>query len=195
MDEPSDFQKRLNQRLGEVDWSNYFTVQGVAASVPEYLKRLNSENEHEHGRAKHDLWYAFFHEHVKSGSANLMPHAPLSVWCCICHEHVPTVSAALPALPFLVDMMESGSDVIKDSVLDIILGLTIATDPAWTEKVAKALGLTDPFRPSWIKELRSALIAELPRIEPLRRHPDPDISDFAQRICSDLHGKGAFRGV
>lgn len=89
------------------------------------------------------------------------------LWAGLCHQHGYVSSAALPALPFLLEMLDRGSDVLRVELLDILLGLARCSHP------------TDfPPSPAWIQELRAQLLAERPRLERLAKHPDEAVADL-----------------
>lgn len=84
-------------------------------------------------------------------------------------------SAALPALPFLLEMLDQGSAVLQVELLDILLGFARCSHP------------TDfPPSPAWIQELRAQLLADRPRLERLAEHPDEAVADFARMVLDVL---------
>jgi hypothetical protein len=149
-------------RLGRIDWSLYHTAYGVATAVPRQLRRLRSENEEEALSAAHDLW------------------------CGLCHQHVQIGSAALPALPFLLEVFATAGERLKVEILDILLGLTITSNPIRIDEFAKSRGHADEAPIPWIADVRSALVRELPLIVPLRMHANPDIAEFSREIVEEL---------
>lgn len=154
----SDWEKRL----AEVDWSQYWTAYGEAGPVKLQLRRLQSEDKEEALSAAHDLW------------------------CGLCHQHVQIGSAALPALPFLLEAFAAANDRLKIELLDIFLGLAITSNPQRMEQFATALGQASCARPDWIDQVRSGLEAALPSILPLRTNADPDIAEFARGVVDEL---------
>jgi hypothetical protein len=154
-----------NRRLAQVDWSQFHTAYGVATDVPGQLRRLRSADQKEALAASHDLW---------SG---------------LCHQHVQIGSAALPALPFLLEVFETAGDQLKVEILDILLGLAITSSPVRIDEFAKAIGAighADAARLPWVADVRSTLVRELPVIVPLRTHANPDIAEFSRRIVEEL---------
>ena len=93
-----------DQRVAKIDWSQYHTAYGVATDVPGQLRRLRSKDEMEAMGASHDLW------------------------CGLCHQHVQIGSAALPALPFLLEVFATASDKLRVEIMDILLGLSITSN-------------------------------------------------------------------
>jgi len=154
------------QRIRDIDWSQFQTAYGVATTVPKQLIQLRSEDEQATLSAAHDLW------------------------CGLCHQHVQVGSAALPALPFLMEVLIAAGDQLKIEILDILLGFAITTDPIRLEHWAKNSG-HDVDRPAWIAELRSALIEQLQVIAPLQAHSNSEVADFARAIIGDLRGENS----
>ena len=89
---PSDW----DQRIAEIDWSQYRTAYGDAGAVRSQLRRLRSVNEEGALSAAHDLW------------------------CGLCHQHVQIGSAALPALPFLVEAFDLANNQLKVELMDTL---------------------------------------------------------------------------
>lgn len=151
-----------NDRLAAIKWSQYQTAYGEASPVETQLRRLRSTNREEALAATHDLW------------------------CGLCHQHVQIGSAALPALPFLLEVFATADDRIKTELLDIFLGLAITSNPRRMAEFASAIGQTAPSRPQWIDDVRSVLESALPNILTLRTDSDPDIAYFAKEIADEL---------
>ncbi|MGE0870849.1 MAG: hypothetical protein AB7P03_19940 [Kofleriaceae bacterium] len=153
----SDFEPRVRA----IDWSKYETAYGSACgsdrpdlgwgSVGDQLVRLASRNLDEASEAQHQLW------------------------CGLCHQHVTVSSAALPALPFLLEVLDAGPDEITRDVLDICLGFA-------TGGVYPADWVYEP----WHHTLRDQLQRELPRFHALTTHTDPSIVEFATEIVAAL---------
>lgn len=148
-------------RLARIDWSRYLTAYGDASAVEHQLRRLRSVDQAEALDATHDLW------------------------CGLCHQHVQIGSAALPALPFLLEAFSTASQELKIELLDIFVGLAITSKPSSYSDVA-IVGGHDFSQPPWIAEVRAALEAALPEFLPLRTHADPDLSSFACRLTNEL---------
>src|SRR5262249_41232520 len=96
-------------------------------------------------------------------------------------------SAALPAMPFLLEVMDSADRDMTVELLDILLGFAIGTNRRRAVEFQRSLGRTEiePEQP-WVGELRAALVAELVRFQRLAASHDEEISDFAQRILAEL---------
>ncbi|MBN8733741.1 MAG: hypothetical protein J0L64_24615 [Acidobacteria bacterium] len=151
-----------DERLSKVDWSQYLTAYGRATDVEEQLRRLRSSDESEALDATHDLW------------------------CGLCHQHVQIGSAALPALPFLLEEFSIANDQLKLELLDIFLGLAITSNPQHPAAVAAVREQNDPDCLHWTARVRSLLESALPSILPLRMHADPVIAHFAHEIAAEL---------
>ncbi|WP_321473900.1 hypothetical protein [uncultured Paludibaculum sp.] len=156
-----------SDRLARIEWSRYQTAYGEASPVQSQLGRLRSANEEEALAATHDLW------------------------CGLCHQHVQIGSAALPALPFLLEVFADADDRLKTELLDIFLGLAITSNPRRMAEFAAAMENAAPPRPQWIDDVRSGLENALPSILPLRTHADPDIAYFARQIADELASTNA----
>ncbi|MDQ5936624.1 MAG: hypothetical protein QG574_3960 [Cyanobacteriota bacterium erpe_2018_sw_21hr_WHONDRS-SW48-000092_B_bin.40] len=91
-------------RLKRVDWSKYETAYGAASgtndwgSVGEQLLNLASQDDEKAMKAAHHLW------------------------CGLCHQHAFISSAALPALPFILEVLDNANETIALEILDILLG-------------------------------------------------------------------------
>jgi hypothetical protein len=138
------------ERLDSIDWARYDTAYGPAIKVPGQLLRLASGGE-EAMTASHDLW------------------------CGLCHGHAYVSSAALPALPFILDVLSRTDEALTVEILDILLGFATCTRPE-----------ADPEAPPWVGELRRCVGELLPRLRELAGHPHEDISGLAQLIIEDL---------
>lgn len=76
----------------------FSTAYGDATNVPEQIERLNSPDE----------------EVALSGIRDL--------WAGLCHQEVQIASAALPALPFILEMLPASSERVTSKVLDLLAG-------------------------------------------------------------------------
>jgi hypothetical protein len=144
------------RRLNAINWPNYQTAYGPATKVPGQLVRLASKYEKEAIAASHDLW------------------------CGLCHQHAYISSASLPALPFILNVLDRANAELSIEILDILLGFASCT-------VAES----EINRPVWVGELRERLREELPRFKHLAGHANKDIADFSQRIIEVLVHSGA----
>jgi hypothetical protein len=142
--------------LAKIDWSRYQTAYGEANRVKAQLQRLRSDNREEALQASHDLW------------------------CGLCHQHVQIGSAALPALPLLIDAFPSADDQLKIELLDIFLGLAVTSNPQHRRE-------RDDAQPQWIDDVRVGLTAIVPMIAPLQMDTNPDIAYFSKAIVDELN--------
>jgi hypothetical protein len=134
----------------QVDWTEYETAYGSAKDVPQLLVRLAGQDQHEAQEARHDLW------------------------CSLCHQHAYVSSAALPALPFVLEALEGAQDQLAVEILDILLGFAICTTASTDSSL-------------WVAQLRHSLLAERPRFAELVGSPNEDIASFAENILENLN--------
>lgn len=142
-----DFESRLNS----IEWRNYETAYGRAVTVPAQLRRLASSNKAKALDASHELW------------------------CGLCHQHAYVSSAALPALPFILEVLDTADDDLIFELLDILKGFAVCTTYPCALKLEE-----------WQSQLRNALIAQLPRFQRLIKHSKQDVADFAEDLCECL---------
>ena len=143
----------LHQRVDEIDWQAYSTAYGRADKVPDQLKRLASDDFATAMSASHDLW------------------------CGLCHQHAYVSSAALPAYPFLLEVLDSANEQLTVEILDILAGFAKCS----------ALGLGDvPSPHQWVQHLRDKLLEQLPLFKELTQHTNEEIAGFAERIVEDI---------
>jgi hypothetical protein len=131
--------------------------------VPDQLRRLAGHDRKAALAATHDLW------------------------CGLCHQHVQVGSAALPALPFLLEVFDSADREMAVELLDIFLGLAIGVNRQRFLEFQRSRGRTELApEEQWTAELRAALVSELPRFEGLPALSDEEIADCAGRIVAEL---------
>ena len=138
-------QDDFTARLRAIPWAEYETAYGRADDVPKILGALVGRNETAALKAAYEL------------EATL------------CHQHVRIDSAALPALPFLLEASERAAPRVGEEIMCVIRGM--AACARWAAE-------TSPERYAaleWLRELHAALIAERPRWEALEHHPNPEI--------------------
>ena len=145
----------FERKLDEIDWGQYQTAYGVAIDVPKQLERLASKDEEMACAAAEDL------------DAGL------------CHQHVDIDSAALPALPFLLEVLDSADQRLTCAILDILDGFATCTKPDYQPEWNKQKG-------PWVAKLREALRDELPRFRSLQQNPDECIRDCVHNILANL---------
>jgi hypothetical protein len=97
------------------------------------------------------------------------------LWCGLCNQHAYVSSAALPALPFILEILDRAEEALTVEILDILLGFATCTRPEGAQST-----------PLWVSELRDRVGVLLPRLRVLAEHPNDDIADFAQLIIEDL---------
>src|SRR5690242_17286675 len=91
----------FEQRLGAIAWGDFGTAYGPAVTVPDQLRRLAGLDRKAAMDSTHDLW------------------------CGLCHQHVQVGSAALPALPFLLEVLDRADRDMTVELLDILLGFAL----------------------------------------------------------------------
>ncbi len=163
-------QSDLTTRLAQIDWSRFFTVYGAAINVPEQIERLNSTDE----------------KTALSGIRDL--------WAGLCHQEVQVSSAALPALPFILECLPASSEKVTAEILDILVGFAITTDPVRAEQYDRALGRVPEPQFLWVLELRAKLRKQLPRIAAFTTHKNPDIAEFANRFVREFNSTSGWEG-
>lgn len=137
-------------RVRAVDWDEYETAYGSGGPVANDLIALSRPDRKAALDATHHLW------------------------CSLCHQHAYVSSAAWPALPFLMEILDHSDDALTIELLDILLGFAVCTE--------QDEGI------EWKKKIRTRLAMELPRFETLMTHQDETISSFAESIINSLQG-------
>lgn len=157
----------LNERIDRIPWGAYSTAYGAAVKVPDQLRRLAGPDRKAALDASHELW------------------------CGLCHQHDQLGSAALPALPFLLEVLDSADRDMAVELLDILLGVAIGVNRRRSAESQGSLGRTE-IAPEerWITELRAALVSEHPNFAALAGTPDEEVADFASRIVAELRAGG-----
>ncbi|WP_188998576.1 hypothetical protein [Deinococcus roseus] len=151
----------VESRIRATDWTKYRTAYGIAVKVPDQLIQLRSADPGLAAQAGHELW------------------------CGLCHQHVFASSAALPALPFLLEIFDSASEQLQEELMDIFYGLVVCSSP-----LHEMSPRHDPEPAGWWGQLRQQLHAEHLRFAALVSHPNAEISGFAEMIIEELHQQG-----
>lgn len=159
----------FEQRLNAIKWGDFHTAYGPAVKVPGQLRRLAGADRVAAKAASHDLW------------------------CDLCHQHVQVASAATPALPFLLEVLDGADRDLTVELLDILLGFALGVNWQRVVEFQRSFGRETPTEERWSAELRAGLLAEVPRLRRLADSPDEEIADFAHRTLSEL-GKSADAG-
>lgn len=146
------------ERIDAIDWSRFCTAYGPAVAVPDQLRQL------------------------LGGGPEAMD-ASHHLWCGLCHQHAYVSSAAMPALPFILEALERADEALTVEILDILLGFASCTRPDLGEL------------PAWAVELRHRLIEYLPRLRGLAAHPNDQIADFARLVIEHLEIPAARRVI
>src|SRR5205823_2156421 len=82
------------------------------------------------------------------------------LWCGLCHQHVQVGSAALPALPFLLEVLDGADRDMTVELLDIMLGFALGVNRERVVGFQRSLGREAPPEEQWVADLRAALLAE-----------------------------------
>ncbi len=151
------------QRLNAIPWGEFRTAYGPAVHVPDQLRRLAGSDRRAALAASNEVWAG------------------------LCHQHVRIDSAALPALPFILDVLDLADQELTLELLDILLGFTIGTNRQRALLWQRSLGRTE-MEPEqgWVTVLRAVLMAELPRFEGLRSSQSDEVAALAQQIVREL---------
>jgi hypothetical protein len=157
----------FDEKINCIPWEDFCTAYGRATDVPDQLRRLASPDQKTARAASHDLW------------------------CGLCHQRVQVGSAALPALPFLLEVLDSASPDLTFRLLDIFWGFAIGTNRRRLLDYQK-FGFfgnpktEQPKEAQWSADLRNLLISELPKFESYTASPDEDISSIASEVVAEL---------
>lgn len=150
------------ERIVAVDWKAFRTAYSRADDVPNQLLRLASPDKATALKASHELW------------------------CGLCHQHVQVGTAALPAFPFILEVMEAGDDALIHEILDIILGFAKGVNRKRHVDFQKSLGRQPLLDPEWLIALRRLLANEEDRFKALGAHANADIAESATAILQEL---------
>ena len=137
-------------RLDAIDWSEVTTAYGDASVVPSWL-------------------FDFVHADLDAAE-----RAGGQLWAALCHQHAYVSSAALPALPWILEALRRTEEELVVEALDILLGFVVCTDD------------TDEAASPWKRELREGVRAAIPVLRPLVSSECEDIAYFAGRILEEL---------
>lgn len=156
-------QRAFSERLDAITWADFGTAYGPAVKMPDQLRRVAASDRKQALDASHELW------------------------CGLCHQHVQVGSAALPALPFLLEVLDEADRDLTVEILDILLGFAVGVNRQRAVEFQRSLGRSQ-FEPEqhWVTDLRADLITEAPRFQQLKSAQDEEIVDFAGRIMLEL---------
>ena len=154
----------LPERLRAIPWADYKTAYGRASSGHQFETRDGTLTER---------WGSVPDQLLALASADAATAMAAShhLWSSLCHQHAYISSAALPALPFLLEILEQANDELAVEILDILTGFVECSIASEVD---------------WIRELRARLVAERVTFERLSAHVSSDIARWAQRIVSSL---------
>jgi hypothetical protein len=115
-------------RCKAIPWQQYDTAYGDASPILDYLITL---------------------AHNDPSASHAASH---SLWCSLCHQHAFVSPTAIPALPFIFEVLDCADDKLTIEILDILLGFACCTNKTNNDDIAH-YG-EDPFPPPWQIELR-----------------------------------------
>jgi hypothetical protein len=140
------------ERVRSVDWANYETAYGPADAVPDLLVQIAYGIDRDAEGAAHQLWSS------------------------LCHQMAWVSSAALPALPFIMEVLPEASPQLTTELLDILQGIAVCTEE---ERLA-----SDPAE--WKRSLRVSLASQIEIIRSYIGDPDEDIDAIASNTIDSL---------
>jgi hypothetical protein len=152
----------FEQQLKAIAWEDYHTAYGPAVTVPDQLRRLAGPDRDAALKAIRDL----------DGS--------------ICHQHVQLWDAAVPALPFLLEVLDGADSDLTVGLLKIMLGYATGVNQERIVASWRKLGRAAPPELPWVAALRAALLAELPRFRQLAASSDKEVARRARWVVSEL---------
>ena len=136
--------RTVEARVREVNWSEFETAYGPANRVGNQLIALASTDEDIALKAASGLWEG------------------------LCHQHVYVSSAALPAVPFIIEALRNATPLLTVEILDILLGFVVCTTPP------------SEYREEWKQQLNAKLVEELPLFVQFVEHENEDVRHFAR---------------
>ena len=146
-----DYQKDLEMRLKRVDWRALDTAYGSAESVPRWLW---------------DLRFAGI----------LVAEDAVNTLCgALCHQKGQLGSAALEALPFLLEFLPDVTESLRTEILDILDGFALCSAPARGYPSS-----------GYHATVRERLRGAIPEIMRFTTAGSTDSRDFATRIVEEL---------
>jgi hypothetical protein len=147
-------------RVRAIDWARYATAYGSAA------ERGPPSVQHDPGTTADEL------VRLASSDRDEALRASHNLWCALCHQHVHVGTAALPATPFVLEVLDIADDELTVELLDILVGF--------------AIGARSAGAPGWLVELRGILRDQLPRWQRLRYSTHEDAAAFATVLVESL---------
>lgn len=145
--------RAFRERLNGIPWSRYRTAYGSSLGVPHRLFRFRFSGRRRAAKAGHELW------------------------CGLCHQHAYVSSAALPALPFILEVLDRPEPVLVTEALDILRGFALCTEPG-------------PATEDWHRNLRREVEAQLPRICTFAASEHPDVAEEANALLIQWEEQG-----
>jgi hypothetical protein len=153
----------FDNRVRAVDWSQYSTA----------YDRADAKHAFRAGRQICEQWGSVADQLIRLRSADASDalEASLHLWCGLCHQDAYVSSAALPALPFILEVLDHADETLATDILDTLLGFARCSRSA-----------SEP----WIGALNDRLKAELARFERLAVHANHEIAESARYVVEAL---------
>lgn len=157
------------QRVRGIDWAPYRTAYGSASKRLVFVRK--------DGRGPEDNWGSVADQLVRLASRDPAEAQTAShqLWCSLCHQHAYVSSAARPAFPFLLEVLDSACESLQVEILDIVVGIASCC----------LTGRLDPDG-EWAKELEVDIRSAVPRFRALAAHPNEEIADWANKYLQIL---------
>jgi len=137
----------LSDRVNSIDWPKFKTAYGNASFIPQQLNVLESGSQQEQLKAAHELW------------------------CGLCHQHSFISSAAEPALPILLSLINDVPEKVQVEIMDILLGFSVCS-----------LSDEELFH----KNIRVNLKSNTALFTTLKNHSNEVVASFATEILECL---------
>ena len=152
----------LEDRLGRVSWETLHTIYGPAVEVPRQIILLHSPEEETGLRAAAELRES------------------------LCRRQTQIASAALPALPFLMEALAAGGDRIQAALLDLLCCFAATTNHARMARFASAVGKVRKAPPAWVQELHAGLESAAAEIAGYASSANPEIAEAARAFGREI---------
>jgi hypothetical protein len=154
-----DVQHDFVDRVFKVRWWSYWTAYEIAWQVPLHIVELASTDKMTACRAAFDL-----------GNE-------------LCHQHVQLSAAANPALPFIIEALNTADDDVLLEGLYILLGFAKGTN---LTRVRDCCGPT-ALLPKWAGVVRETLLRQLPQFHAIARSRNVEVREYATVIIDELN--------
>ena len=147
--------RRDRRRLRQTRWGRLQTAYGSARCVPCWLLQL------------------------KHGDGRRAQRAGDRLLNALCHGYAYVSTAALPAAPFVVEALDCGEPLARETALDLLRGFLWGTEPGRSDLE------------EWHGELRAMTLAALPRVRELTKDVDHEVARTARLLLQELDDQRA----